>query len=411
MTSAIDPSKPTSGNAYTQDVRENFRHARAEIIDLQGLVTSVREIATAAALAAAQAQDAARAAEAAAAAAQAAAETAATAAARAVQRTGDSMLGFLTLHADPTLPTHAATKAYADAHGGEGGGEPGEPGPPGEKGDQGDKGDEGERGDIGPPGLQGVKGEKGDQGDPGEDGITPDLDDYLRRDFGHMLGPLLCVGSGGGSAPGLMIGENNTGFLVPSGNMMQLLVGGGLMFAFSPAGLFPGANYNCSGYRITGVPAPNLASDATPKSYVDGLAVDPSAFLEKAGDTMTGDLRITGTSGPPVDAKVLFGVRGASIHWDEPTNALTITKGMSNYPVYIRANDGSNPQPVIDQTLGDARYLKVDGSNDFDGSLFLASDGGIVWRNAIAPGGIGALIFDYTLGTTPAVPPRRARAS
>jgi hypothetical protein len=34
-----------------------------------------------------------------------------------VLRSGDSMRGFLTLHADPTAAMHAATKQYADAKG------------------------------------------------------------------------------------------------------------------------------------------------------------------------------------------------------------------------------------------------------------------------------------------------------
>jgi hypothetical protein len=35
MTSNIDPSKPTSGNAYTADVRQNFFTAQSEISNLQ----------------------------------------------------------------------------------------------------------------------------------------------------------------------------------------------------------------------------------------------------------------------------------------------------------------------------------------------------------------------------------------
>lgn len=60
-----------------------------------------------------------------AAAAAASAEQAAASAAQAgnkVDRTGDTMTGFLTLNANPTAPLQAATKAYVDAAGGGGGG-------------------------------------------------------------------------------------------------------------------------------------------------------------------------------------------------------------------------------------------------------------------------------------------------
>lgn len=42
MTSAIDPSKPTEGNAFTADVRTNFATAQAEITDLQAAVADLQ---------------------------------------------------------------------------------------------------------------------------------------------------------------------------------------------------------------------------------------------------------------------------------------------------------------------------------------------------------------------------------
>lgn len=41
MTSQIDPTKPTAGIAYTDDVRSNFAHAKAEIEALQSLVYGI----------------------------------------------------------------------------------------------------------------------------------------------------------------------------------------------------------------------------------------------------------------------------------------------------------------------------------------------------------------------------------
>lgn len=91
---------------------------------------------------------------------------------------------------------------------------------------------------------------------------------YVRKDFGVMTGALLCTG-GTGTTPGLMIGDNNTGFLRPSGIMLQLLVGGALVFTYTAAALFPGAAISMNNQHISGLPTPLVPGDAAPKSYVD----------------------------------------------------------------------------------------------------------------------------------------------
>ena len=93
--------------------------------------------------------------------------------------------------------------------------------------------------------------------------------DYVRKDFGVMTGALFCT-AGIGTTPGLMIGDNQTGFLRPSGNMLQLLVGGPLVFTCTAgAALFPGAAISMNNQHITGLPTPLVPGDAAPKSYVD----------------------------------------------------------------------------------------------------------------------------------------------
>ena len=47
MTSAIDPTKPAEGNAYTADVRANFSTASSEISDLQTQVATLQNQITA----------------------------------------------------------------------------------------------------------------------------------------------------------------------------------------------------------------------------------------------------------------------------------------------------------------------------------------------------------------------------
>jgi hypothetical protein len=75
MVSAIDITKPTSGNAQTADVRANFATAKSEIESLQGFAsTPYLPLAG-----------------------------------------GPAMLAPIILPSDPTLPLHAATKQYVDA--------------------------------------------------------------------------------------------------------------------------------------------------------------------------------------------------------------------------------------------------------------------------------------------------------
>lgn len=283
--SAIDPTKPTAGQAYTGDVRANFGAARTEIIEVRGLADAARDLANAAVASATAAQEAAEAAAQAALQAQNAAEAASILAQRALQRTGDSMIGPLILSGDPLDDLEAATKAYADAHGG-GGGEEGPPGPPGQdgapgpEGSQGPPGPEGQRGDIGPPGVQGPKGDQGDVGPPSFDDAPTTGNTYGRLSAtwtqvlpltgGTIGGPLTIGGSFTANGP----------FIV---NALQALINNDL---------YVGKDASIDGDLILGH-EPTEDAHAATKAYVDSATPDLSAAVQKSGDTMTGNLTMS----------------------------------------------------------------------------------------------------------------------
>jgi hypothetical protein len=191
-----------------------------------------------------------------------------------------------------------------------------------------------------------------------------------------------------------MLGNNSNGFLGLS-NMVQFMVGGTLVEAWTPGSILPQVEVNMSNRKIISLGVPTAPNDAARKADVDAISVpDLSDYLRRDGGQMTGDIYMVGTTGPQTDAAVHFGVRLARIQWSEPANSLVITKGQGNNPLTITDNDGTNSRPVIDQALGDARYLKVDGTNDMEQSLFMGEGYGLIWRNATAPSGFGALLYD-----------------
>lgn len=111
MSSSIDVSKPTAVQAYTRDVRANFRAARREIIDLQISLTDARnEIAVLErTIADARGEISAL---------QELVDEAQATALAAVRRSGDTMTGLLTLSGDPVDDLDAASKAYVDGQAG-----------------------------------------------------------------------------------------------------------------------------------------------------------------------------------------------------------------------------------------------------------------------------------------------------
>jgi hypothetical protein len=213
---------------------------------------------------------------------------------------------------------------------------------------------------------------------------------YVRRDFGQMTGALMTI-TGTAGNPGLMLGNNSNGFLGLS-NMVQFIVGGALVEAWTPTSILPQVEINMGGRKITSLGTPTAATDAATRAYVDALAGGGN-YLPLGGGNMTGEIYMVGSTGPQVDAGVTFGVRQARIHWSEPANSLVITKGQGNYPIAVTDVDGTNQRPIIDQTLGDERYLLVSGANDMDGSLYLAASTGIIWRDPQGPAGIGPVIY------------------
>jgi hypothetical protein len=216
---------------------------------------------------------------------------------------------------------------------------------------------------------------------------------YVRKDFGVMTGSLMAI-TGTAGSPGLMLGNNSNGFLgLP--NMVQFMVGGTLVEAWTPSSILPQVDINMSGRKITSLATPTAATDAATRAYVDAVAGGGN-YLPLAGGQMTGEIYMIGTTGPQVDAGVSFGVRQARIHWSEPANSLIITKGAGNYPIAVRDTDGSNQRPIIDQTLGDERYLRVSGDNDMEGSIYLGPTAGLIWRDPLPPGGIGAVIYSQS---------------
>lgn len=396
MASSIDHTKPAPPIARTSEIRDNFRHAHREITELQGLVEEVQAIAAAAAEAAQTAQQAAEAAAAAASAAASAAESAAIAAGRALQRTGDSMQGPLQLWRDPVGDNEAATKAYADAHGGGGEGTAGPPGPPGDKGEPGAPGPEGPRGEIGPPGPpgragdKGDKGDQGDQGDPGapgmdgargdigppgeqgpqgEKGESENLDNYLPKAGGEMTGILVTTRGTSATNPGLGIGDNATGFY-RAGNTLLVTVGGQMYMQWlgSPPSLMMVVPINMANQAITNLPAPDPGAAgntmALSRSYADGRYLTPDAgdlryltpdagdlrYLTQAG----GDGRYYRTAGGPLTGVITF--EGASLGIVWPLGAI-IFEQPGGVGLTLRRSQGQNSLWVEDFTGGNRQRL------------------------------------------------------
>jgi hypothetical protein len=188
------------------------------------------------------------------------------------------------------------------------------------------------------------------------------LNDYLSKSGGQMTGPLITQDGGSATNPGLAVGDNSTGFY-RSGNLLITSVGGTIVMQLQAAMLAAFfVPINCTGQRLQAVGDPTAADDALNLRTADARYAPVGGggdFLPLSGGNMTGDIYMIGTTGPQRDAKINLFTRGASLAWSEPDNAIVFTKGTGNYPLIVKANDGTNAQPILDQTLGDARYLQL----------------------------------------------------
>jgi hypothetical protein len=216
---------------------------------------------------------------------------------------------------------------------------------------------------------------------------TPDSDDaltdrlattfYVARDFlprigGQMSGPLITAPGTSLTSPGLAIGDNATGFL-KSGAALILGVSGSMVSQWFADSIMVTVPLNMALQKVTNVADATADADALNRRTGDAryLRAGATDFLNTAGGSMTGPIHMIGTSGPAVDAPVVFGVRGAQIAWSESGNGLIVTKGQGNAPFDIVNNDGSNRRPIIDQALGDARYLQLVQGGAVTGPLTL----------------------------------------
>jgi hypothetical protein len=184
---------------------------------------------------------------------------------------------------------------------------------------------------------------------------------YLDKAGGQMTGPLISMTGGGPTNPGIALGDNSTGFY-RSGNLLVTTVSGQIVMQIQPTITAFFISCNFTGKPVNAVGDPVLPDDALNLRTADARyapAGGSGDFLPLSGGQMTGDINMVGTTGPTVMAKLNLYVRGASLAWSETDNAIVFTKGTGNYPLVVRANDGTNPQPILDQTQGDARYLQL----------------------------------------------------
>jgi hypothetical protein len=186
---------------------------------------------------------------------------------------------------------------------------------------------------------------------------------YLDKSGGQMTGPLITRDGGSATNPGLAIGDNSTGFYRSGGQLLVTTVSGQIVMQLQPTigAFFIPVNF--TGKPLNSVGDPVLPDDAlnlrTGDARYERVGVGGGDFLPLTGGSMTGDINLVGTSGPTVPAKLNLYVRGASLVWSEADNAIVFTKGTGNYPLIVKANDGTNPQPILDVPQGDARYLQL----------------------------------------------------
>jgi hypothetical protein len=188
------------------------------------------------------------------------------------------------------------------------------------------------------------------------------LSNYLDKAGGQMSGPLISMMGGSPTNPGIAIGDNSTGFY-RSGNLLITTVSGQIVMQIQPTVTAFFISVNLTGKPLNAVGDPVLPDDAlnlrTGDARYAPIGSGGGDFLPLSGGQMTGDINMVGTTGPTAMAKLNLYVRGASLAWSEADNAIVFTKGTGNYPLLVKANDGTNPQPLLDVPQGDARYLQL----------------------------------------------------
>jgi hypothetical protein len=203
--------------------------------------------------------------------------------------------------------------------------------------------------------------------------------DFLSRTGGQMTGPLIARDGGSATNPGLAVGENSTGFYRTGGGQGLLVttVSGQIVMQLQPmiAAFFIQLDMGTN--RISSVGDATADTDALNRRTADAryapVGSGGGSFLPLSGGNMTGDISMIGTTGPTAMAKLNLYVRGANIAWSEADNTIVFTKGEGNYPLVTRANDGGNPQPLLDEAAGDARYLSLAQGGIVQGPVTLYS--------------------------------------
>jgi hypothetical protein len=200
---------------------------------------------------------------------------------------------------------------------------------------------------------------------------------YLSTSGGQMTGPLIARDGGSATNPGLAIGENSTGFYRSGGGQGLLVttVSGQIVMQLQPVIAAFFIQVDMGSQRISNLGDATADADALNRRTADAryMAAGAGGFLPLSGGNMTGDINLIGTTGPTVPAKLNLYVRGANIAWSEADNTIVFTKGTGDYPLITRANNGGNPQPILDQATGDARYPTLLNGGIIQGPVQLLS--------------------------------------
>ena len=174
-------------------------------------------------------------------------------------------------------------------------------GPQGPKGDKGDKGDQGAAGPAGPQGLTGVQGPKGDQGDTGPVGPPgpqgPQGLEGPKGDVGPM-GPQGAQGEAGPAGPGsgdvLGPGSSSTDEIAVFADTTGTKIKASGAFLVDLATKAFVNTAKADAYAYTDAQLSAHEGDADPHPGYLTSAEGDAAYVKKSGDTMTGNLTISG---------------------------------------------------------------------------------------------------------------------
>lgn len=105
----------------------------------------------------------------------------------------------------------------------------------------------------------------------------PDLSPYLRKDGGQMTGSLITQAGGSNTNLGLSVGDNSTGLWRSSGYLIAV-ISGQTAWQTSSTEMLLGVRLNAATQLITNVGAPTSAGDAANRNYVDQRRAPPNVF-------------------------------------------------------------------------------------------------------------------------------------